>query len=136
MLLTRPFFYQKALIRSNISQRIKKHAQSYLIKCLNLLQEILDSFQNTEFWYVDEGKQSSIACTPRSFRQVIHRNDEKWWLPIPCVPDSGLPEGSQKELLQKRECANQIHKAAKAINSAILAEMEVPESYLAALPKV
>ncbi|XP_038979644.1 rop guanine nucleotide exchange factor 3 isoform X1 [Phoenix dactylifera] len=101
----------------------------------SMLLEILDSFQNTEFWYVDEGKQSSIACTSRSFRQVIHRDDEKWWLPVPCVPASGLPERSRKELQHKRECANQIHKAAMAINSAILAEMEVPESYLAALPK-
>nr|XP_019705531.1 rop guanine nucleotide exchange factor 3 [Elaeis guineensis] len=99
-----------------------------------MLLEILDSFQNTEFWY-DEGKQSSIACNSRSFRRVIHRDDEKWWLPVPCVPASGLPERSQKELQQKRECANQIHKAAMAINSAMLCEMEVPESYLAALPK-
>ncbi|KAG1355028.1 putative Rop guanine nucleotide exchange factor 3 [Cocos nucifera] len=87
------------------------------------LEEILDGFQNTEFWYVDEGKQSSIACTSRSFRRVIHRDGEKWWLPVPCVPASGLPERSQKELQQKRECANQIHKAAMAINGAILAEI-------------
>nr|XP_010907363.1 rop guanine nucleotide exchange factor 2 [Elaeis guineensis] len=106
-----------------------------LEKLDTMLLEILDSFQNTEFWYIDDGKQSSIACTSRSFRQVIHRNDEKWWLPIPCVPVSGLPERLRKELQHKRECANQIHKAAMAINSAILAEMEVPESYLAALPK-
>ncbi|XP_026666303.2 rop guanine nucleotide exchange factor 2 [Phoenix dactylifera] len=106
-----------------------------LRKLDTILLEILDSFQNTDFWYVDDGMQSSIACTSRSFRQVIQRNDEKWWLPIPYVPVSGLPERSRKELQQKRECANQIHKAAMAINSAILAEMEVPESYLAALPK-
>lgn len=55
---------------------------------------------------------------------------------MPCVPDSGLQEKGRKELQKRRDCANQIHKAAVAINSTVLAEMEVPESYLAPLPKV
>lgn len=100
-----------------------------------MLLDILDSFQDTEFWYEEEGNQSPSPHISSSFRRVIHRNDEKWWLPIPCVPDYGLREKSRRELHKKRECANQIHKAAMAINSSILAEMAVPESYLSTLPK-
>ena len=37
---------------------------------------------------------------------------------------------------KKRECANQIHKAAMAINSSALAEMDIPETYMSNLPKV
>ncbi|URE03808.1 monooxygenase [Musa troglodytarum] len=44
-------------------------------------------------------------------------------------------EGAQRALQKRRDCANQIHKAAMAINNSILAEMEVPESYMASLPK-
>ncbi|ONK55507.1 uncharacterized protein A4U43_UnF2090 [Asparagus officinalis] len=100
-----------------------------------MLLEILDSFQSTEFWYVDEGNQSPSPRISSSFRRVIHRNNEKWWLPIPCVPDYGLNEKSRKDLQKKRECASQIHKAAMAINASILAEMSIPDSYLASLPK-
>lgn len=57
-------------------------------------------------------------------------------MPVPCVPPLGLSEKSRKQLQHKRECANQILKAAMVINSSILDEMEVPETYLATLPKV
>jgi hypothetical protein len=40
------------------------------------------------------------------------------------------------QLQHKRDCASQILKAAMAINSNALAEMDVPESYLDSLPKV
>lgn len=100
-----------------------------------MLLDILDSFSNTEFWYVENGTLSSNTNSSGSFRRVIQRKEEKWWLPVPCVPSSGLSEKSRKQLKQKRECANQILKAALAINSSILAEMEVPETYLATLPK-
>nr|CAD1835139.1 unnamed protein product [Ananas comosus var. bracteatus] len=99
-----------------------------------MLIDILDSFRKPEFWYVDEGKQSFNSAS-QSFRKLSHRNEEKWWLPVPCVPDSGLQEKGRKELQKRRDCANQIHKAAVAINSTVLTEMEVPESYLAPLPK-
>lgn len=36
----------------------------------------------------------------------------------------------------RRDCTNQILKAAMAINSVTLADMEVPESYFEGLPKV
>lgn len=99
------------------------------------MQDILDSFQKTEFWYVEDDKQS-LSTPSKSFRRIVQRKGEKWWLPVPCVPDIGLSERALKELHKRRECANQIHKAAMAINNSILSEMEVPESYTAALPKV
>ncbi|KAL5994377.1 Rop guanine nucleotide exchange factor 3 [Asimina triloba] len=100
-----------------------------------MLLEILDSFSNTEFWYLEQGKLSSNTSTTGSFRRVIQRKEEKWWLPVPCVPPRGLSEKARKQLQHKRECANQILKAAMSINSSILAEMEVPETYMATLPK-
>lgn len=68
--------------------------------------------------------------------QPSQRKNEKWWLPVPCVPPTGLSEKSRKHLRHKRDAANQIHKAAMAINSSILAEMEIPNSFMASLPKV
>ncbi|KAJ0967157.1 hypothetical protein J5N97_024074 [Dioscorea zingiberensis] len=106
-----------------------------LEKLDSMLIEILDSFENNEFWYVDEENISTSGDISKSSRKVIHRNEEKWWLPIPCVPAVGLPEKTRKELQQKRDCANQIHKAAMAINNSILTEMEIPETYMATLPK-
>ncbi|XP_076909860.1 rop guanine nucleotide exchange factor 2-like [Bidens hawaiensis] len=100
-----------------------------LIKLDALLIEILDSFQETEFWYDDE--QGSISRNG-SFAQ---RKEEKWWVPVPCVPAGGLSETAKKHLRQKRDSANQIHKAAMAINSSILSDLKIPHSYIASLPK-
>ncbi|XP_072996957.1 rop guanine nucleotide exchange factor 7-like [Typha latifolia] len=107
-----------------------------LRKLDNMLLEILDSFSDPEFWYVDQG-----ICAPdsndgsASFRRTFHRRDDKWWLPVPRVPPGGLHEKTRKHLQHKRECTSQILKAAMAINSNALAEMEIPESYLESLPK-
>lgn len=100
------------------------------------LQEILDSFSDPEFWYVDQGILAPDSDGSASFRRNLHRQEEKWWLPVPRVPPGGLHEKTRKELQHKRECTSQILKAAMAINSNSLAEMEVPESYLSSLPKV
>ncbi|KAK7256811.1 hypothetical protein RIF29_30318 [Crotalaria pallida] len=105
-----------------------------LRKLDNMLLEILDSFVNTEFWYVDQGVLATGGDSPSSFRQAL-RQDEKWWLPVPRVPPCGLHENSRKHLQHKRDCTNQILKAAMAINSITLAEMDIPESYLESLPK-
>ncbi|CAN1793409.1 Rop guanine nucleotide exchange factor 3 [Linum perenne] len=71
-----------------------------------------------------------------SFRRVvIHRTEEKWWVPVPCVPSGGISEKSRKHLRDKRDCANQIHKAAMAINTSILTDMEIPDSYMDSLPR-
>lgn len=96
----------------------------------------MDSFINTEFWYVDQGIVSSDSDGSASFRKTIQRQEEKWWLPVPRVPPGGLSENSRKQLNHTRECTNQILKAAMAINSLALSEMEIPESYLETLPKV
>ena len=101
-----------------------------------LSQEILDSFRDTEFWYVDQGIIAPDADGSASFRKPIQRQEEKWWLPVPRVPPGGVHEDTRKQLHHKRECASQILKAATAINSTALAEMEVPESFLESLPKV
>ncbi|KAI4371553.1 hypothetical protein MLD38_019773 [Melastoma candidum] len=100
-----------------------------------ILLEILDSFHDTEFWYTEHGSMSGNSSHSGSFRIVVPRKDEKWWLPVPCVIPGGLSEKSRKHLHQKRDRANQIHKAAMAINSTVLDEMEMPDSYLASLPK-
>ncbi|KAK6145417.1 hypothetical protein DH2020_022237 [Rehmannia glutinosa] len=106
-----------------------------LRKLDNMLLEILDGFTNTEFWYVDQGIVAPEADGSVSLQKAIQRQEDKWWLPVPRVPPGGLPEGMTKQLSYKLECASQILKAATAINSIALAEMEVPESYLETLPK-
>uniref|UniRef100_A0ACD5Y6U0 Uncharacterized protein n=1 Tax=Avena sativa TaxID=4498 RepID=A0ACD5Y6U0_AVESA len=108
-----------------------------------MLLAMIDEFKETEFWYVDRGivvedgagpcpsSSSASSCgRPSSVRQ-----EEKWWLPCPRVPPKGLPEDARRKLQQSRDCANQILKAAMAINSDVLAEMEIPEVYLESLPK-
>ncbi|KAL8062693.1 hypothetical protein ABFS82_02G163300 [Erythranthe guttata] len=104
-----------------------------------ILLDILESFQETEFWYAEQGSISAKSTRSGSFRKIVQpqpqRKEEKWWLPVPCLSPDGLSEKSKKHLRQKRDRANQIHKAAMAINSSILAEMQIPESYMASLPK-
>ncbi|KAG9160768.1 hypothetical protein Leryth_008611 [Lithospermum erythrorhizon] len=107
-----------------------------LRKLDNMLLEILDSFINPEFWYVDKGVTAPEGDGSTSFRKVIQRQEDKWWLPVPRVPPCGLLEETRKQLIHRRECANQILKAAMAINGITLAEMEVPESFYETLPKV
>ncbi|XP_021849936.1 rop guanine nucleotide exchange factor 4 isoform X3 [Spinacia oleracea] len=106
-----------------------------LRKLDGMLMDILDSFEEKEFWYAEQGNATVNSSRTTSFRKVVTRKDEKWWLPIPCIPPGGLPENGRKHLKHQRDCANQIHKAAMAINSNTLNEMEVPESYIIGLPK-
>jgi len=100
------------------------------------LQEILDTFQDTEFWYAENILGNSSRSRGASGRRTVPRKDEKWWLPVPCVLPGGLSDMSKKHLIEKRDCANQIHKAAMAINSNVLAEIDIPETYIDDLPKV
>ncbi|PSS24303.1 Rop guanine nucleotide exchange factor like [Actinidia chinensis var. chinensis] len=108
-----------------------------LRKLDTMLLDILESFQETEFWYVEQGSMSGNSTRSGSFRRVVQpqRKEEKWWLPVPCVPPGGLSDKSRKHLKSKRDSSNQIHKAAMAINGTLLSEMEIPDSYLASLPK-
>nr|GEV28942.1 Rop guanine nucleotide exchange factor 1 [Tanacetum cinerariifolium] len=110
-----------------------------LKKLDSMLINMLDGFCKTEFWYVDrgivlaegDGALPSRICGGRpSIRQ-----EEKWWLPYPKVSANGLSEDARKRLQQCRDCTHQILKAALAINSNVLAEMEIPSAYLESLPK-
>ncbi|XP_051114167.1 rop guanine nucleotide exchange factor 7-like [Andrographis paniculata] len=103
-----------------------------LQKLDNMLLDILDSFESSEFWYVDKG---IVTDGSSSFGKALLRQEHKWWLPVPRVPSGGLRPEDRKSLQHRRESANQILKAAMAINEAALAEMDVPDSYLEALPK-
>ncbi|KAK9271442.1 hypothetical protein L1049_027033 [Liquidambar formosana] len=106
-----------------------------------MLISMLDEFCDSEFCYVDRGiivtgaddSETHPLYSP-SGRPSI-RQEEKWWLPFPKVPPNGLSEDVRRRLQQCRECTNQILKAAMAINSSVLAEMEVPNVYLDSLPK-
>ncbi|KAJ7515072.1 hypothetical protein O6H91_23G070000 [Diphasiastrum complanatum] len=106
-----------------------------LRKLDTMLLESLDSFKDTEFWYVDQG----IAVSDREQQATgeinNQRQDDKWWLPTPKVPINGLSDGSRKWLQFQRECTSQILKAAMSINGQVLSEMEVPDVYWEALPK-
>lgn len=105
-----------------------------------MLLSILDGFRGTEFWYVDRGivvadPNADDYRSPDSDGRPSFRQEEKWWLPCPKVPLNGLSAEARKRLEQRRDCTNQILKAAMAINSSVLAEMEIPISYLETLPK-
>lgn len=96
----------------------------------------MESFKNSEFWYVEQGILTPEADGTSSFRKPLPRQEEKWWLPVPRVQPGGLSEDARRMLQHKRDCTNQILKAAMAINNAALAEMDIPDSYFEALPKV
>lgn len=104
-----------------------------------MLISMLDGFQETEFWYVDGGvivPDAEVYPSPTSSGRPSVRQEEKWWLPYPKVPPKGLSEDARKRLQRCRDCTSQILKAAMAINSSVLAEMEIPSAYLETLPKV
>lgn len=103
-----------------------------------MLIELLEGFKDTEFWYAEHGSISGNSVRSGSFRRIIpqpQRKEGKWWLPVPCVPPHGLSDKSRKNLRHQRNCANQILKAAMAINNSILAEMDIPNTYMSSLPK-
>nr|XP_009794968.1 PREDICTED: rop guanine nucleotide exchange factor 1 isoform X2 [Nicotiana sylvestris] len=106
-----------------------------------MLISILDGFRDTEFWYVDrgivlgDGEDCDSYTSGIGFGRPSVRQEEKWWLPCPKVPPKGLSEEARKRLQQCRDCTNQILKAALAINSNVLAEMETPSAYVETLPK-
>jgi hypothetical protein len=100
-----------------------------------MLIDMLDAFSDTEFWYTDRGIVLG-DCDKDSYNSPASvRQEDKWWLPCPKVPPNGLSEEARKKLQQCRDFANQILKAALAINSGVLAEMEIPDPYLETLPK-
>ncbi|KAL5756075.1 hypothetical protein ACOSP7_020500 [Xanthoceras sorbifolium] len=94
-----------------------------------MLIDCLDNFKDqNEFCYVSKD-------APDSEKGSAKRKDDKWWLPTPKVPPNGLSDASRKFLQYQKDCVNQVLKAAMAINSQVLSEMEIPENYIESLPK-
>ncbi|GAB4838589.1 Rop guanine nucleotide exchange factor 1 [Ancistrocladus abbreviatus] len=112
-----------------------------LKKLDSMLLSMLDGFRDTEFSYMDRGVGAPEAEGCDGYPSSMYtgrpsvRQEDKWWLPCPKVPPNGLSEDARKKLQQCRDCTNQILKAAMAINGSVLAEMEIPSSYLESLPK-
>ncbi|KNA13887.1 hypothetical protein SOVF_112490 [Spinacia oleracea] len=101
-----------------------------------MLLSMLEGFKETEFWYADrESDDRDPLKTAVSNGRPSVRQEDKWWLPCPKVPPRGLSEEARKRLQQCRDCTNQILKAAMAINTSVIAEMEIPCVYLESLPK-
>ncbi|TVU35040.1 hypothetical protein EJB05_16907 [Eragrostis curvula] len=98
-----------------------------LRKIDTMLLDYLDNFKDrNEFWYV---KRDSASESDKE------ESNEKWWIPIVKVPPSGLSPASRGWIQHQKELVNQVLKAAMAINANCLMEMNIPESYLEALPK-
>ncbi|XP_052202419.1 rop guanine nucleotide exchange factor 1 [Diospyros lotus] len=122
--------------------RLDLHVNLPALKKLDaMLISILDGFDDFEFYYVDRGmvvgngeNLGAHLSSPSTGRSSVMM-EEKWWLPFPKVPPGGLSKDTRKRLQKCRECTNQIFKAAMAINSSILADMEIPNIYLESLPK-
>lgn len=94
------------------------------------MQDCLDNFKDkNEFFYVSRD-------APDSEKGGAKRKDDKWWLPTVKVPEGGLSETARKFLQFQKDCVNQVLKAAMAINSQVISEMEIPENYIESLPKV
>lgn len=96
---------------------------------INDQQDCLDDlYDQKEFSYVSKDDESQEGKDSRK--------DDKWWIPTPKVPPNGLSDSMRKWLRFQKDSVNQVHKAAMAINAQVLAEMEIPETYIESLPKV
>uniref|UniRef100_A0A803N1N1 PRONE domain-containing protein n=1 Tax=Chenopodium quinoa TaxID=63459 RepID=A0A803N1N1_CHEQI len=90
-----------------------------LKKLDEMLLSMLEGFKETEFSYAD--------------RESDNRDPLK--TAVSNVPPRGLSEDARKRFQQCRDCTNQILKAAMAINTSVIAEMEIPDVYFESLPK-
>ncbi|ESW03579.1 hypothetical protein PHAVU_011G025500 [Phaseolus vulgaris] len=106
-----------------------------LKKLDGMLLSMLDGFHDTQFWYVERGIILGDSKDCDAYGRPSVRQEEKWWLPSPKLPPNGLSEENRKRLQQCRDCTNQILKAAVAINTSVIAEMEIPGAYVESLPK-
>ncbi|KAF7829512.1 rop guanine nucleotide exchange factor 1-like [Senna tora] len=108
-----------------------------LKKLDSMLLTIHDGFQDSEFYYVDRGVLIDVPAETKTnmFPVSASRQERKWWLPFPKVPHYGLSAEMRKKLKQSRECTHQILKAAMAINTTVLSEMNIPDVYMDSLPK-
>ncbi|CAN1143969.1 Rop guanine nucleotide exchange factor 14 [Linum perenne] len=99
-----------------------------LRKLDSMLIETLDSMVKTEFWYSEVGSRADG-------RNKSTGESKRWWLPLPQVPEAGLSDLERKKLIYKSRVVYQVFKAARAITSSILLEMQVPTVIKDALPK-
>lgn len=99
-----------------------------LQKLDSMLIETLDSMIDTEFWYLEGGSRAEG-------RNNSTGQSNRWWLPSPQVPASGLSDSARKKLLNQGKVVHQVFKAAKSINKNVLLEMPVPDVIREALPK-
>uniref|UniRef100_A0A7N0THK0 PRONE domain-containing protein n=1 Tax=Kalanchoe fedtschenkoi TaxID=63787 RepID=A0A7N0THK0_KALFE len=106
-----------------------------LRKLESMLLELLDGFNDTDFWYVNQGKIDVDADGSALSNKALGRQNEKMRLPVPRTPTGGLAADSRRQLHLKRESCYQILKAAMMINTETVTDMEVPDSYLESLPK-
>ncbi|XP_002978172.2 rop guanine nucleotide exchange factor 7 [Selaginella moellendorffii] len=109
-----------------------------LRKLDTMLLESLDSYKETDFWYVEQGiilSEKDDTNKNNNKQHSLQRQEEKWWLPTPRVPPNGLSDEARKSLQNQRDCTSQILKAAVAINGQVLSEMEVPDLFWESLPK-
>ncbi|KAK1437545.1 hypothetical protein QVD17_03339 [Tagetes erecta] len=118
---------------SNMEIMVTKQRKDLLMnipalkKLDKMLTDCLDNFKDQkEFWYVSKDANES--------EKGVQRND-KWWLPTVKVPPGGLSDDSRKWMQKQKDTANQVLKASMAINAEVLAEMEIPESFMETLPK-
>ncbi|XP_076911252.1 rop guanine nucleotide exchange factor 12-like [Bidens hawaiensis] len=118
---------------SNMEIKVTKQRKDLLMnipalkKLDKMLTDCLDNFKDQkEFRYVSKDANES--------EKGVQRND-KWWLPTVKVPPGGLSDDSRKWMQKQKDCANQVLKASMAINAEVLAEMEIPDSYMETLPK-
>lgn len=85
-----------------------------------MLLDCLDNFKDQNEFYYEKNEETK---------------KDKWWIPTPKVPPCGLSDMTRNWLQFQKDSVNQVLKAAMAINSQVLSEMAVPESYIEALPK-
>ena len=69
-------------------------------------------------------------------RSEKNKSQRDWWIPVVKVPAEGLSDISRKWIEHQKESVNQVLKAALDINAQTLADMQIPESYIDALPRV
>ncbi|GAB2281120.1 hypothetical protein Dimus_015727, partial [Dionaea muscipula] len=61
------------------------------------MQDILESFQGTEFFYMEQAGNRSLYSSLSFRNKVVQQQDEKWWLPVPRIP-SGASRTSAEAL--------------------------------------
>ncbi|KAI8016933.1 Rop guanine nucleotide exchange factor 9 [Camellia lanceoleosa] len=110
-------------------QRTDLHMNIPALRKLDaMLMDCLDNFKDQdEFWYVSKDDGSEAGKNKR--------DDDKWWIPTPKVPQNGLSDITRKWIQFQKDSVNQVLKAAMAINAQVITEMAIPDNYIDSLPK-